>query len=97
MSEKPKTYPWQPDWVVSPGWMLAEELALNNLTPRTFAASIGLSVETIEGLLAGTTRITEEMAERISRVFSVSPQFWLNLEKMYRDGLKARKRDASHD
>lgn len=90
-----KTYTWQPDWVVSPGEILADELAELGVSPRLFSRSSGLDVATIEGIIAGKTRITLDIAERISRVFGTSAKMWMNLETMYREGLKAGKKDLS--
>lgn len=66
----------------------------------TIAKLSGLPVETIEGILSGKTRITKDIAAHLAagtQPLAISAQFWLNLERHYREGLKAGKQDVSDD
>jgi addiction module HigA family antidote len=85
---------FDPDWCLSPGSILREELAEWNITPKMLASSMGTTVENVEGVLNGAP-LTEKFAERLSRALPVSAQFWLNLEDAYRRGLAAGKKDVS--
>ncbi len=69
---------------VHPGEALRYEfLEPLNLTPYRLAKAIGVQQTRIEAILDGKRRITVDTAIRLGRFFSVSPQFWLNLQQMY--------------
>jgi plasmid maintenance system antidote protein VapI len=55
----------------------------------------GVDAEVIRGILTAKRRVTRKIAERFADVLGMSPQFWLNYEKIYRDGLKAGKKECS--
>lgn len=69
---------------VHPGEVLREEfLTPLNITPYRLAKSIGVQQTRIESILDGKRSITADTAIRLGRFFSVTPQFWLNLQAMY--------------
>jgi len=39
--------------------------------------------------------MTDEIAERLSELFDVSKQFWMNYDRHYREGLKKGLTDVS--
>jgi plasmid maintenance system antidote protein VapI len=86
---------FDPDWVLSPGAILQGELDERHISPRVFAIASGLDIATVNGILSGETRLTLAMATKISTVVGMSSSAWMRLEKMYRDGLKAGKKDVS--
>ena len=51
------------------------------LTVSGLADALGVSRQTINELLRGRRAVTPEMALRLSRLFSNSPDFWLNAQR----------------
>ncbi|MFH0996048.1 MAG: HigA family addiction module antitoxin [Pseudomonadota bacterium] len=64
-----------------PGQMLFEEfLKPMGLTQRELADSIHVPYQRINEIINGRRGITPSTALRLSKFFSVSPDFWLNLQ-----------------
>lgn len=78
---------FDPDWIVAPGRILAEELLLRAL--GEFSLMTGIARERLTGILDGTVEITKEDARVFYDVLGISATFWLRLEEDYQNG-KAR-------
>ena len=64
-----------------PGQMLSEEfLKPMGITQRQLAYSIHLPYQRINEIINGRRGVTPSTALRLSKFFSVSPDFWLNLQ-----------------
>ena len=64
-----------------PGQMLFEEfLKPMGLTQRELADSIHVPYQRINEIINGRRGITPSTALRLTKFFSVSPDFWLNLQ-----------------
>jgi len=104
---KPKpdsAVPFDPDWCMRPGVHLQEMMDYSGLKGdlgvRSVAKIANLEPAVIEGILDGSQEITEDIARHLAagtQPLAISAQFWLNLEHMYREGLKAGKVDLSDD
>ncbi len=99
MNPKKTVFPFDPDWVVAPGETLKEWREDNGLPLRAAAKACYLNPETYEGVEAGTEPITEDMAQRLALGTQITAPLWLNLERVYRTGLKAGKKSmgAGHE
>lgn len=86
----PKGYPFNPDWVVAPGETLAEWFEETGL-PHALAQRYGISERTLKGVLAGTTKITPTLAQKLCNLTMIGAAFWLALEHNFRVGLAAGK------
>ena len=51
------------------------------ITVTALAERLGVSRKHISGILNGHTRVTVDMALRLSRAFSTTPELWLNLQR----------------
>jgi len=64
---------------------MLEELAtdgdLRSLTQTELAKRLGVSRRTLNELIHERRNMTADMAIRLSRVFSTTPDIWLNLQK----------------
>jgi len=94
-----KKLAFDPDWVVAPGETLREWMDDNGLFhlgrdhgAGPMAVMCGLTPEVIEGVLAGTTEITEGIALGLQRGTQIPRYMWLNLERFYREGLRQGKK-----
>lgn len=66
---------------VTPGEMLVEEfLKPLKLTQKAFADHIGVDIKTVNRVINGHTAITPELAVKFAAAFSMSAEFWLNLQ-----------------
>jgi antitoxin HigA-1 len=66
---------------VLPGEILSEEfLSPLKLTQKAFANHIGVDIKTVNRLIKGHTAITPELAVKFAAAFSMSAEFWLNLQ-----------------
>jgi antitoxin HigA-1 len=66
---------------VLPGEMLLEEfLKPLNLTQKAFANHIEVDIKTVNRLIQGHTAMTPELAVKFAAAFSMSAEFWLNLQ-----------------
>lgn len=64
-----------------PGEMLREEFLVPlGLSPYALAKAIGVPRTRIERLVREETPITADTALRLGRYFSMTPQFWMNLQ-----------------
>jgi len=69
---------------VHPGEYLREELLRPlGLTPYGLAGRLGVPRTRIERLAREETGVTPDTALRLARFFSMSPEFWLNLQASY--------------
>ena len=64
-----------------PGEMLREDFLPDyGLTATSLATSLGVSRQTVNELLRERRAITPVMALRLSRLFGISPEFWLKAQ-----------------
>jgi antitoxin HigA-1 len=69
---------------VHPGEYLREELLEPlGLTSYALAARLGVPRTRIERLVREETGLTPDTALRLARFFSMSPEFWINMQGLY--------------
>lgn len=69
---------------VHPGEYLREELlGPLGITPYALAARLGVPRTRIERLVREETGVTSDTALRLGRFFSMTPEFWLNMQILY--------------
>ena len=68
---------------IHPGAHLADELSELNISPSELARQIDVPVNRITSIINGQRSITADTALRLGHWFSMSPEFWLNLQKVY--------------
>ena len=86
---------FDPDWVISPGETLREWIEENNLTVRVTATACNLPVEAVQGVVDAKTRLSPRIAVGLEQGTQIPAYLWLNLERAYRNGLRAGKKDVS--
>lgn len=55
----------------------------NNLSGRELAAKLGVAASTLSRILVGSSRISPEMALRLSKALGRSPESWLTMQSNY--------------
>ena len=67
---------------IHPGEMLREDFLPDyQLTVSSLAKALGVSRQTVNELLRERRSVSPEMALRLARLFSNSPEFWLNAQR----------------
>lgn len=72
-----------PILAVHPGEHLAQELIELDMTAETLACQLCVPVVVVAEVIEGRAPITGELALRLAHFFRTSPEFWLNLQKLY--------------
>lgn len=73
-----------PEEPIHPGCVLFDDFIADfGLTLEKVAADTGIERPALEALQNGGGAITAEMALRLARYFSTTPEFWLNLQRTY--------------
>ena len=68
---------------IHPGEHLADELQELGMSARGLARMIKVPTTRITDILRGRRGITGDTALRLGRYFDMSPDFWMNLQKLY--------------
>lgn len=69
---------------IHPGEILLEDFIKGfGITQSKLAVAIGVPSHRINEIVHGKRGITADTALRLARYFSISPQFWLNLQTQY--------------
>lgn len=68
---------------IHPGEFLRDDLEALGLSARRFAQHIGVPPNAVTEILNGERRITATMALRLGKAFSVTPQYWMNLQMIF--------------
>jgi len=63
----------------------------NNLSGRELAAKLGVAASTLNRILLGSSRISPEMALRLSKALGRSPESWLAMQNNH-DLWRAKQR-----
>jgi addiction module HigA family antidote len=67
-----------------PGELIREEyMKTLKLTVTSLATSLGISRKTLSTIINERAGITPDMALRLSRAFSTTPELWLNMQRGY--------------
>jgi addiction module HigA family antidote len=69
--------------VIHPGEHLAEELRELGMSAAALARQIEVPTNRITQILNGQRAVTGDTALRLGHFFGTSPDFWLNLQKLY--------------
>jgi addiction module HigA family antidote len=76
---------------IHPGEHLAQELQELGISARELARELKVPVTRVTEILRGRRGITGDTALRLGRYFQVSPDFWMNLQKLYELDLARRE------
>lgn len=68
---------------IHPGEHLAEELRELGMSSAELARQLDVPVNRITSILNGQRAVTADTALRLGHWFGTSPEFWLNLQKLY--------------
>jgi antitoxin HigA-1 len=66
-----------------PGMVLADELSELEISATELSRQINVPANRITQIINGQRAVTGDTALRLGHWFSMSPQFWLNLQSAY--------------
>lgn len=92
-----ETFPYvESDAPVShPGWLLAEELEVRDMSQRELARRIGRPFQVVNEIVRGRKAITAETALQLEGELGTPAYLWLSLQADYDLDVARRKKEAS--
>ncbi len=90
---------WESPVAIHPGEFLQDYIEEYNITQIELALRTGMSKKIINEIINGKNPITEAMAVKLSKVFPLSVEYWLNLQAGYEADLARlnQKNDLKKD
>ena len=82
---------------IHPGDILSDELAEIDMTSTRLTTALDVEAALVEGILAGRTPLSAEMALRLGRYFGMAPEFRVNLQMSYELDLARERLGSSID
>jgi len=76
-----------PDYAVSPGEVLDNELEIRGMSRAELSKRTGLTTKHLISLLNARSSITPETAIKLERALGMPAEYWLNLECIYQEAL----------
>ena len=76
---------------IHPGEHLAEQLQALNMSAAELARQLSVPTNRITEIMNGQRSVTGDTALRLGHFFGTSPEFWLNLQKIYELRLAEKK------
>jgi addiction module HigA family antidote len=76
---------------IHPGEHLAEQLEELGMSAAALARQINVPTNRITEILNGRRAVTGDTALRLGHFFGTSPEFWMNLQKLYELRLAEQK------
>ena len=80
-------YTFGPDYAISPGQVLEQELETRGISQAEFARRCSSSPKLIGEIIAGKAPVEPEMAVQSECVLAVDAGIWLSIEAKYRERL----------
>jgi len=68
---------------IHPGQQLAAELDTLDMSAAALARHLSVPTNRVTQILNGQRAVTGDTALRLGHFFGTSPEFWLNLQKLY--------------
>ncbi len=87
--DKHTTNAYLPDYIVTPGEILSDELEIRGMTQQELATRTGLTAKHINAILKADSALTPETAIKLERAIGMPASYWINLENNYQE-TKAR-------
>ena len=81
--------------IIHPGEHLADELEAIGMSANELAKALRVPTNRISEIIRGKRGISGDTALRLGHFFGTSPEFWLNLQKLYELRLAEQKAGES--
>ena len=82
---------------IHPGEILADELEDLSISASTLARELRVPPNRITKILSGRRSVSADTALRLGKWFGNSPEFWLNLQKIYELDLERQRNEKEYD
>lgn len=87
--------PDNPAILRGPGWRISQELAARGWSQKDLADVLGRPLQAVNEIVNANKQITPETAIQLGMAFGTSPEFWANLEAIYRVRMAQRATAAN--
>lgn len=77
--------------LIHPGEHLADELQALDMSANELAKELGVPTNRLTEIIRGKRGISGDTALRLGHFFGTSPEFWMNLQKLYELRLAEKK------
>ena len=77
--------------IIHPGEHLAQELKELGMSAAELSRKLDVPTNRITGILNGQRAITGDTALRLAHFFGTTPEFWLNLQRLYEIRIAQKK------
>lgn len=84
MAKKQPGYPYEPEYAIPPGWLLASHLDARDMSQAECARRCGRSAKLISEIVSGKAPIEPDTALQLEKVLGLRSEIWLGVEKDYR-------------
>lgn len=74
----------KPFYIPTPADFIKEQMEVRNWTQKDLADALGYSPQMVLNLLKNRILITIDVAKALGKAFNQTPQYWLNLDNIYR-------------
>ena len=81
---------YKPFFNFGPGEFIKEELTARARMRKVLANRLGMSLKSAGSLIQGRQAVDACAAKRLSNALGQSPQYWMNLDALYRRRLKTQ-------
>ena len=75
--------------IIPPGETISELLYMRDMTEKDLSRKLHKDLQFVKRLLEGNELLTPEIAHSLYLAFGIEDSFWLNLEILYRNELRA--------
>jgi len=76
---------WESPVAIHPGQFLNDTLEDFKMTQVELAERIGISTNALNEIIKGKNSLTRTTASKLSKVFPMSAEYWINLQQIYED------------
>ena len=77
-------YSYEPDYIVTPGDLLADVLRSRGIRQTELAEKLDVSTKHLNRIIKGKAPVSQKTAIGLERVLDIPASFWLNAESRYR-------------
>lgn len=74
-----------------PGYFISEQLKINRMTKAILANKLGLNSDELNDIILNRTPVSTEIASLLAKTFNTTPEYWKNIDLVYRRWLQEVK------
>ncbi len=88
---------YKPNWAIHPGEDVKEFAEYRGWSNRELAKRMGVHENTITNLINGKDRITQDLAQKLAKIFDMKASFWMNAQAIYDESLPRQQKEEEKE